>query len=84
MDNIGLIVTELNLEGEIEYTNSHYEFLTGYTRKEVLGKNWFDLMIATEDRKMLVNVFREELKKDIWSEYQNHIITKNGYSLIIN
>ncbi|MCK4853537.1 MAG: PAS domain-containing protein, partial [Bacteroidales bacterium] len=84
MDNVGLLVIELNPEGKIAYANSHYENLTGYTRKEVLGKSWFDLMIAAEDRKMLVDVFREELEKDIWSEYQNRIITKNGLSLIIN
>ena len=84
MDNVGLIVIELNPEGKVEYVNSHFETMTGYNRKEVLGKNWFDLMIAEEERKKLASVFREDLKKDIWSEYQNCIIVKNGNSLIIN
>ena len=43
MDNVGLIVTELNPEGKIQYINSFYETITGYTREEVPGKTGLNL-----------------------------------------
>jgi len=84
MDNVGLIVTELNPDGKIRYINSFYETLTGYKRDEVQGRNWFELMIPDQERKDLIEVFKEELVKQNWSEYRNRILTKNGKLLTID
>ena len=84
MDSIGLIVTELHPDGKIRYTNSFYETLTGYKRDEVQGRNWFELMIPDEEREDLMEVFKEELEKQNWSEYRNRILTKNGQLLTID
>jgi PAS domain S-box-containing protein len=84
MDNIGLIVTELNPDGKIRYINSFYETLTGYKREEVQGRNWFELMIPDEEREDLMEVYKEELEKQNWSEYRNRILTKNGQLLTID
>jgi PAS domain S-box-containing protein len=78
MDNVGLIVTELDPEGRIQYVNSFYESLTGYRRDDVLGKRWFELMIPDQEQDKLIKIFKEELEKQNWSEYRNHIQTRNG------
>jgi PAS domain S-box-containing protein len=77
-------VTELSPEGKIQYINSFYETITGYTRKEVFGKNWFELMIPEDERKDLLGVFKEELKKETWPEFRNRIRTKSGQILTID
>jgi PAS domain S-box-containing protein len=84
MDNIGLIVTELNPDGKILYINSFYETITGYKRDEVQGKNWIELMIPDEERGNLMEVHKAELGTRNWSEYRNHILTKNGDLLTID
>ena len=84
MDTIGLIVAELSPEGKIQYINSFYETITGYTREEASGKNWFELMIPDDERKDLLRVFKEEIKKETWPEFRNRILTKNGQMLSIN
>ena len=84
MDNVGLIVTELTPDAKIRYINSFYESITGYTREEVSGKNWFELMIPDEERKDLFKIFKEEIVKDSWPEYRNRILTKTGQVLTIN
>jgi PAS domain S-box-containing protein len=84
MDNIGLIVTELNPDGKIRYINAFYETLTGYTQNEVLGKNWFELMVPENERDELLRVYKEELEKQNWPEYRNRIHTKSGQLLTID
>ena len=84
MNNVGLIVIELSIEGRIEYINASYESLTGYSKEEVIGNNWFDLMIPEMDRQKLVGIFHEELEKSKWPELKNQILTKNGSPLTIN
>ena len=41
-------------------------------------------MIPDEERKDLLRVFKEEIKKETWAEYRNSILTKNGQLLSIN
>jgi PAS domain S-box-containing protein len=84
MDNVQLIVTELDLEGRIKYINSYYESLTGYTYREVCGKNWFDIMIPNGEKEKMSRIFREELTGKQWPEYQNSIITSDGRTISIN
>ena len=84
MDNVGLIVTELNPEGKIQYINSFYETISGYSREEVTGKNWFELMIPFDEKNDSLRVFKEEMRKESWPEFRNRIITKHGQLLSIN
>ena len=83
MDCIGLIVTELDLDGNITYVNPYFKTLTGYKLHEVLGKNWFDLAIPDSEKDQIRDIFQENLERESLPEFRNQIITKKGEMLMI-
>ncbi len=79
------IIIELDREGKIMLFNPKASEITGYTKEEVLGKDWFDLVLEPH----LTSVFRAEWKS-IFSgnqrliEFLTHkIITKSGDTKVI-
>lgn len=52
----------------------------GYTREELLGKNWFDLMIPENERESTKIVFDEliEGKTELVAYFENEVIRKDG------
>jgi len=59
--------------------------VTGYSEKEILGKNWFDLCIPERLRDEVKTIFSQLMKGEIESVeyYENPIVTKNGDERII-
>jgi PAS domain S-box-containing protein len=50
LETLRLVVVMLEEDGKIIYCNKHLYELTGWSHDEVIGKNWFELMIPPEDR----------------------------------
>lgn len=44
MENINLLVVELDKDRNINYVNSFFNKFTGFSMKELIGKNWFMFM----------------------------------------
>lgn len=79
--NTPQIGISLNPEGQIMFANEHFLQLTGWEAHEVIGRNWFDLIIPEHIREELRGVFRTVMKeRDIreFSTYENEIVTKSG------
>jgi PAS domain S-box-containing protein len=78
LENLKLISVMLDLNGNITFCNPFLMELSGYTKEELLGNNWFDIMIPksfTEVKEeFMVFVKNGGLK----SQFENPIITKNG------
>jgi len=51
-----------------------------YSDKEIIGKNWFDLFIDTQDKEAVMKVFKGLFYGDeqSWKSYKNDIICKSG------
>ena len=77
MNAINLLVVQLDLEGRIVWGNNFFLKFTGYTRKEIIGVNWFDKMLLEEERDDLKQRFRDFINSENIPIYQNLIRLKN-------
>jgi PAS domain S-box-containing protein len=75
----------LNQDGGINFCNGYFLQITGYTREEVIGKNWFEMFIPGDMKKKLFNTFLTELhSKNTVKTLENQILSKNGDRLYIS
>ncbi|MBU1652380.1 PAS domain S-box protein, partial [bacterium] len=78
------IIVTLDRDAKITTFNCYAEELTGHTKNEVLGKNWFDLFIPKHDKEMIPKVFAAALAQmPEVSNYENPILTKSGSQRLI-
>jgi len=77
------IIIGLNADHEIQLFNEGAEVITGYKRKDILGKDWFKLFFPPE---MIDEM--NKIWKDSWGikahSYTNPILTKNGDQKMIS
>ena len=78
LDNVELIALMLDRDARITYVNDHLLMLTGWRRDEVVGKNWFEIFIPTNEH-LLPEVFRELIddQPQAW-HHENEILTRDG------
>ncbi|RLD35777.1 MAG: hypothetical protein DRI83_06340, partial [Bacteroidetes bacterium] len=62
----GIVIT--NVEGEIEWVNPAFTELTGYSWKEVIGKNPRVLNSGKHDNAFFKNMWETVLKGDVWHD----------------
>ncbi|MGK7389206.1 MAG: PAS domain S-box protein [Candidatus Cyclobacteriaceae bacterium M2_1C_046] len=68
----------LSLDSTVEDWNKCAEELTGYSKEEILGLDFLDVLVPPEDHLSLINVFKEELIKGNSVNHEVPIITKKG------
>jgi PAS domain S-box-containing protein len=79
---VNLIVLGLDGEGKVDYVNPYFLTLAGYTRDEVVGRDWFEFIPKTQ-RESMRGVFRELLERELHPHYENPIVTKAGVERMI-
>lgn len=75
------IVISLDPEGRIVFANQHFCLLTGWSQEEVLGQNWFEMVIPPEVREKVRNIFGAVMRAANtldYSVYENEIRTRGG------
>lgn len=60
-ESVPAIVLVLTPAGRIEYVNSFFEEVTGYSRTDVLGSDWFERFIPANERERTRAEFRQAL-----------------------
>ena len=50
LESLNLVVVMLQPDGTVAFCNKHLYRLTGWGPSEVIGRNWLDLMISSEQR----------------------------------
>ena len=83
LENVRLSVVGLNCQGRVDYVNSFFLELTGYSRMEVLGKNWFEMFLRPIEQQKFYQNFQQILQEEPQNYYQNIILTKQGQEKII-
>jgi two-component system sporulation sensor kinase A len=78
------LVVGLDLEKRIILFNRKCEEVTGYTKEEVLGKNWFTLFVPEHARPNVDEVFKLIVADEIPSRYENNILTKRGEECLVS
>ena len=57
LEGVHLAAVILDRDGSITFCNDYLLVLTGWQADEVVGKNWFDLMVAPDEREKLRAAF---------------------------
>lgn len=83
LDNVQLIVVGLDQSRRVNYVNSFFLTLTGYTEAEVLGQDWFVKFLSPSSQPSVQAVFSEVLTQNAHPYYQNSILTKLGEERVI-
>jgi PAS domain S-box-containing protein len=83
LENVRLVVVGLDHNGKLEYANPCFLELVGYTKAEVLGKDWFETFLPQHQRHRVQNNFLELLEQEFYTHDQNIILTKSGEEKVI-
>jgi PAS domain S-box-containing protein len=79
------VIVTLDVNANITEFNNYAERLTGYSREEVIGQNWIDLFIPSEDREYIPQVFQKVYHgKELFWGHENPIVCKDGSLKLIS
>jgi len=83
LERVNLISIILDTDGKITFCNEYLLQLTGYKHEEMIGQDWFDMMIP-ENNSAVKDIFIDGLKTGkITPRFENPIKTKSGKELDI-
>jgi PAS domain S-box-containing protein len=84
LNRIEVIAVMLDQRGNVTFCNDYLLALTGYEKREVLGRNWFDMFLIEEEQDNVFELFQDGLRRErIESHYENHIRTRDGRRRLI-
>ncbi len=79
LESIHLIAVMLDADGSVIFCNDYLLDLTGWTREEVFGANWFEMFLHDGERASIERMYREGLPSGaIPVHYENDILTREG------
>jgi two-component system, cell cycle sensor histidine kinase and response regulator CckA len=79
LETLNLLVVMLHENGNVAYCNKHLCRLTGWSAEEVVGKNWFDLMVPPEDRAKALAAFASvKLQSELPTHYESTLVGPKG------
>jgi two-component system cell cycle sensor histidine kinase/response regulator CckA len=82
--NLELVAMTLDCDGQITYCNDHLLRLTGWSREELIGRDWFATFIPEDTLEAMRATFAELLTdaSRAW-HYENELLTRSGKRLRI-
>lgn len=85
LESIPLIAINLDAAGQVLFANAAASRLTGYRREELLGANWFELLVPEEDRLKIYPLFTETIHsgRGFPYYYENEIRLRDGRRRLI-
>ncbi|HEV7427013.1 MAG TPA: PAS domain S-box protein [Thermoanaerobaculia bacterium] len=84
LDNLDLISIMLDEEDRLVYCNDYFLRLTGWTREEAIGVDWFDSFLPPEMRDEMRGLYSLLLSERKYTRhYTNEIITRSGARRLI-
>jgi PAS domain S-box-containing protein len=85
LDGVDLLAVNVGADSRVDYINDFGLRLTGWTREEVIGGNWWDMFAAPERREEARAQYPDVLAGRIVMEHQREsaIVTKAGEPRLI-
>jgi len=78
------IVVCLDETGRVVVLNEAATAITGYTREELLGRNWFEALVPRERYPEVWDVFRDLMAGGVPRHFENPILAKDGTEKVIS
>ncbi|PKL16052.1 MAG: hypothetical protein CVV49_18230, partial [Spirochaetae bacterium HGW-Spirochaetae-5] len=80
LDIAGNIFVVINKVQKVEMINQKGCEITGYSEDEIIGKNWFDLVLPDDKREKVKTVFNNLMNDDIEMNkyHEDELLSRNG------
>jgi len=81
IESADVIIVGLDYAGHVQLLNRAGETITGYKREELIGKNWFDIVVPKERYPFVWDEFSRLLREGARAStdtFENPILTKSG------
>jgi PAS domain S-box-containing protein len=84
LDNLELISIMLDQQGRLLYCNDYFLRLTGWSREEAIGTDWFEVFLAPEHRDEMRQRYARLLSHSHYERhYTNEIVSRTGERRLI-
>ena len=84
LESGNIITLFLNKNGDIEYCNDYFLQITGYSKNEVINKNWLELFIPDYLKQSISSIFNKGINTGvIIKQFENVILSKKNEELNI-
>ncbi len=77
LETVRLVAVGLDLDGRVTFCNDALTALTGWSRADLLGENWFDRCVAADDP-VRVRFYESIHRGDVPHNYESDIICRDG------
>ncbi|MDX5419203.1 MAG: PAS domain S-box protein [Hymenobacteraceae bacterium] len=79
LEKVNLIYYSLDTSGNIAYANDYFLKYVEYSREEVIGQNFYEMLVPETDREPRFSEFKKSLEtKQLNTYYERDVITKSG------
>jgi PAS domain S-box-containing protein len=79
-----VLIIGLDAAGNVETFNDHAEKITGYSRSEILGRNWFETVVPKDRYPNVWKAFGRLQQGSLPKDHENPILTKDGRERLIS
>ena len=84
IENVQLISILLDARGDITFANEYALELLGLHEEDVVGRNWFDLVVSLEKRESMQNAFAEHIAGATAPHEEYEILTSRGEARVVS
>ncbi len=84
IENVQLVSVLLDARGEVTFANEYALELLGLHEEDVVGRNWFDLVVPLEKREARQEVFRAHIASATAPHEEYEILTSRGEARVVS
>jgi two-component system cell cycle sensor histidine kinase/response regulator CckA len=84
IESANAMIIVLDAEGKVQVFNKAAEEITGYTRQELVGYNWFEILVPKDKYPNVWEAFQKSARDGLPISFENPILTKAGEERFIS
>ncbi len=84
LENVRAFATTVDVSGRITFVNDYFVEMTGWSREELVGADWFDLMVPSEDREARRTAFKTVMHGGFSSHNEAYILLRSGERRLVS
>ena len=78
IQSASVMIVSLDRQGRIVMLNDAASRILGYSREELTGQDWFEIVVPRHIYPSVFEMFQRGLLGDLEQDYENEVITKGG------